>query len=120
MVSQPGVIPTPTPTPTPGPPADPPGSLAGQAYINASGGQILPQAGVEVNVYENVSGDLVGTEFTDSNGIYIFSALDPGAYTITGCIRIDGADHFFSLSGIIINSDEVATADLFLDEGPCV
>jgi hypothetical protein len=112
--------PTPTPTPTEEPQPDPPGSLAGQAFIIASGGQILPQAGVEVNVYENASGNLAGTVFTDVNGIYFFSALDPGTYTVTGCIRIDAIDHFFSLSGVVINSGGVTTADLFLDVGPCV
>jgi hypothetical protein len=127
-----GSPPTPTPTstpvvsPTPGPSPTPnvPGSLAGITYLTAAGGQPLPQSNVEVSVYDESnpgSPPLVTFSASDPNtGLYFFSNLNAGSYTVTGCITVDGTDYFYLITGVVINAGQQTTRNIFLEEGICL
>jgi hypothetical protein len=43
----------------------------------------VPLAGLEVGI----SGDSLGQDYTDADGLYEFSKLDPGTYTVTPTVR---------------------------------
>ena len=122
---EPGPTPTPTPTatpgatPTPSPTPEEPGSVVGQTFVTAAGGGLQPQAQVEVNLYDEATGDLVNTMYSDTEGNYFFSSVNPGSYTLTACVVIDGTAYFYSVSGVIVNPGEATSEDLFLEEGVC-
>ena len=104
-----------TPTATPGTP----GSLIGQAFLTTSGGQTLPQAGVEVRVYESVSGALTGITYTDTEGSYFFTAMNPEDYTISACIIIDAKSYSYTVTGVSVLAGLVTIEDLYLEAGTC-
>jgi uncharacterized repeat protein (TIGR01451 family) len=119
------VDPSPMATPTPGPlpnstpPSNEPGSLIGQAFLSPAGGQPLPQAGVEVLVYDAETGLLSGVTFSDSDGSYFLSEMSAGLKTIASCIIIDSVSYAYTTTGIEIVSGQITFKDLFMDEGPC-
>ncbi len=106
--------PTPTPTATPGTP----GSLIGQAFLIASGGDPIPQAGVEVRVYDGFAA-LGGITYSDIEGSYFFSDLNPDTYTISACIIIDSKSYSYTVAGVVVKPSQVTIEDLFLEPGPC-
>lgn len=110
-----GPTPTATPTPTPGP-TPIPGVIVGQAFVSSGGGQPLPQANVEVNIYDEGTGLLVDTQFTDSTGYYFFLNLPPSTYTITGCVDISGVNYFYLVTGFTLSPGQVRQLDLYLQE----
>ncbi len=119
------VIGTPVPTPTPGPTptATPvftePASLIGQAFLSPFGGQPLPQAGVEVSVYDNDGGSLEKVGYTDIEGSYFLTDLAPGTKTISACIIIDDVEYAYLATGVELLAGQISFKDLFLEEGLC-
>ena len=107
--------PTITPTVTPASP----GSLIGQSFLTSSGGQTLPQAGVEVRLYEAGFGALTGITYTNSEGSYFFSTLNPNTYTISACIIIDSRSYSYAVTGVEVYLGMVTIEDLYLEEGAC-
>jgi len=122
VVDAPAGTPTPvgTPGPTPTPTTTPasPGSLIGQAFLTTSGGQTLPQAGVEVRSYQS-GGFLSGITYTDSEGTYFFTNLGPDDYTVSACIIIDGEFYTYTVTGVTVFAGLVTIEDLYLEDGPC-
>lgn len=122
---EPGPTPTPTPTatpgatPTPSPTPEEPGSIVGQTFVTAAGGSLQPQANVEVNLFDEGSGTLIETTHSDTEGTYFFTSVDPGSYTLTACVVIDGTEYFYSVSGVVVNPGQATSEDLFLEEGVC-
>ena len=79
----------------------------------------MPQAGVEVKVFDANDGSLVGLTFTDSDGSYFLTGLNGGTYTLISCIIIDGINYTYTITGIEILPGQVTFKDLYLDEGLC-
>jgi uncharacterized repeat protein (TIGR01451 family) len=115
----PAPTPTPGPTLTPTPQVNEPGSLIGQAFLSPSGGQPLPQAGVEVRVYDIGSGSLDGRTFTDGVGSYFLSDFDAGTKIVSACIIIDSKQYTYTATGVEIYPGQITFEDLYLDEGLC-
>jgi hypothetical protein len=93
------------------------GILAGQAFVPSISGELLPQP----NVYVILTGPGVNDTqyyFTDQNGVYGFTGLATGSYIVSGCISIDGATYFFSISVNVV-SGLMTEQDLILSQGPC-
>jgi uncharacterized repeat protein (TIGR01451 family) len=113
----PGSPPGPDPSPTPDP--DPPGSLVGQAFLIALGGQLVPQPGVKVKAYEADSGLLSRITYTDFDGSYVMDLMGQGSYVLAACIIIDGQSYGYTAASVIIDSGEITFEDLYLEAGPC-
>lgn len=115
--------PTPTPTPGPTPTATPvftePASLIGQAFLSPFGGQPLPQAGVEVAVYDVGAGILEKVGYTDVEGSYFLTDLSPGTKAISACIIIDDIEYAYTATGVELLAGQISFKDLFLEEGLC-
>jgi len=122
---EPGPTPTPTATatpgatPTPSPTPEDSGSIVGQTFVTAAGGGQQPQANVEVRLFDEASGDLVDTAYSDTEGNYFFNPVNPGSYTLTACVVIDGTEYFYSVSGVVVNPGLPTSEDLFLEPGIC-
>ena len=116
-----GSLPTPTPGPTPTatPQVIELGSLIGQAFLSRSGGQPLPQEGVEVKVYDADSGVLDGRTFTDGAGSYFLSNMNLGTKIVSACIIIDGKQFTYTATGVGIYPGQITFEDLYLDKGLC-
>ncbi|UCG25850.1 MAG: DUF11 domain-containing protein, partial [Chloroflexota bacterium] len=117
--SGPLATPTPGPTPTATPQVIEPGSLIGQAFLSPSGGQPLPQAGVEVKVYDADSGTLDGRTFTDGVGSYFLSDMGAGTKIVSACIIVDSEQFTYTATGVEIYPGQITFEDLYLDEGLC-
>ncbi|MFW5941252.1 MAG: CARDB domain-containing protein, partial [Chloroflexota bacterium] len=104
---------TPTVTPTPEP-TSAPGTLVVTVF-NQSG---EPQASAEINVYDEDSGEVVATGYSDIDGNYFFDSIPADTYTVTACITIENDDYFRSASGVIVNTGEVTQLVLFLQPSP--
>ena len=122
---EPGATPTPTPTatpgvtPTPSPTPEEPGNIVGQTFVTSAGGGLQPQANVEVRLFDEASGNLMNTTYSDTEGNYFFSPVDPGSYTLTACVVIDSVEYFYSVSGVVVNAGLTTSEDLFLEQGVC-
>ncbi len=79
--------PPPTPTPTPTPTTTPiaPGGISGITYVRG-----VPQSGVDVYLYD-VNGRLIASVRSGSSGIYQFSNLTPGDYSLVAQMRLGNA-----------------------------
>ena len=79
----------------------------------------MPQAGVELSVYDTGSGSLDGVAFTDGDGSYFMSNLNSGVKTVSACIIIDDTHFTYTATGVEISAGQITFKDLFLDEGIC-
>jgi uncharacterized repeat protein (TIGR01451 family) len=111
--------PTPGPTPTATPVISETGSLIGQAFLSPFGGQPLPQAGVEVSVYDIDAGDLEGVAYSDIEGSYFLTNLAPGTKTVSACIIIDDVQYGYTATDVEVIPGEISFQDLFLEVGLC-
>lgn len=109
----------PTPTPGPTPVITETGSLIGQAFLSTRGGQLLPQAGVEVEIFDLNSGSLERVGYTDFEGSYFLTDLIPGAKSVVACIIIDDIQYAYAATGVEVVSGQYSFKDLFLEEGSC-
>ncbi len=75
-------VPTPTPTPTPTTTPIAPGGISGITYVRG-----VPQSGVDVYLYD-VYGRLAASVRSGSGGIYQFSNLAPGDYSLVAQMRL--------------------------------
>ncbi len=80
MVQNP--IPTPTPTPTPTTTPIAPGGISGITYVEG-----VPQSGVDVYLYD-VNGRLIASVRSGASGVYSFSNLAPGDYSLVAQMRL--------------------------------
>jgi hypothetical protein len=117
--------PTPTATPTVDPSATatptpaPAGILVGQAFVPTAGGSTLPQANVEVRVFD-LGGNQVGASvFTDEFGTYEFPSLPAGTYTVNACVNIGGIEYTITVTPVDIVAGNVTILDLYLVQGVC-
>jgi uncharacterized repeat protein (TIGR01451 family) len=98
--------------------AGPPGNLIGQVFLTTGAGTSL-QPGAEVKAYDAATGIFVDSTFSDSNGIFNFSALGPRTYTLIGCINIGVTEFSYSVTGVQVNTGSTTIEDIFLVENPC-
>ncbi len=80
MVQNPEPTPTPTPTPTTTPIA--PGGISGTTYVEG-----VPQSGVDVYLYDS-NGRLIASVRSGTRGVYSFSNLAPGDYSLVAQMRV--------------------------------
>ncbi len=80
MVQNPVPTPTPTPTPTTTPIA--PGGISGITYVEG-----VPQSGVDVYLYDG-NGRLIASARSGTGGVYSFSNLAPGDYSLVAQMRL--------------------------------
>jgi len=78
----PNPVPTPTPTPTPTTTPIAPGSISGVTYVEG-----VPQSGVDVYLYD-ANSRLVGSVRSGSGGVYSFTSLAPGDYSLVAQMRL--------------------------------
>jgi uncharacterized repeat protein (TIGR01451 family) len=119
VAGSPAPTPTPGPTPTATPVFTEPASLIGQAFLSPLGGQPLPQAGVEVAVYDVGAGSLEKVAYTDIEGSYFLTDLAPGVKTVSACIIIDDIAYAYTATGVELLAGQITFKDLFLEEGLC-
>ena len=77
---------------------------------------------MRVEVYDEATGNLISTEFTDAAGSYYFSSLPPATYSIIACITIEenGVQNDYSayVTGVVISSGTLSQQNLFLELDP--
>jgi hypothetical protein len=100
--------PTPTPSPTPG------GNDTISGIVRVRITNWVPAYRAMVKLMNGTT--VVATQFTDDNGIYQFTGVPIGNYTITACYEIDNV-HFFGTRTGITPPDPLA--NIFMLQGPC-
>ncbi|MEZ4644980.1 MAG: carboxypeptidase regulatory-like domain-containing protein [Chloroflexota bacterium] len=102
-----------TVTPSPVPPIGTE-SISGIVYYRPS--DWLPTARAQVTLIDEGTGQTLATKLTDSNGLYSFTDLAPGTYSVRACMVVDNT----SLSGLRIGINPPNSfADVYLLPGPC-
>jgi uncharacterized repeat protein (TIGR01451 family) len=91
-----------------------PSSLFGQTFLTTTDGKTLPQAGVVINLHDDNNQAIPPSPLlSDSNGLYSFTTLTPGNYTIKGKISLNGQEYLCSTDVAIATGSKVA-CDLIL------
>ena len=93
-----------------------PASLSGRVHLTDREGNCFseealnrPLEGVKITL-KDADGNVVGTQFTNANGEYLFANLLSGTYTIveeTPAGLIDGGDHIGTINGVVVGGKPV-------------
>ncbi len=104
---------TPTPSATPGGGVD---EISGGALT--LGDDLVLQFRAQIFLVDDTSGSIVRMTTSDINGFYAFTGVQPptSAYTVAGCIVIDGEDWYGFRTGVIPPN---TTAHVIMSKRPC-
>lgn len=107
------VTPAPSPTPSPIPSGTDKISGVVRAFLSSSWVPVF-----RAQVYLVAGPQIINVAYTDANGIYEFSGVDPGTYDVYACYQIEDVVHTGVRTGI---SPPNPFADIFMlpDPGGC-